>query len=345
VTDEVASFLGPATHALARAGREQAVVMIDEIRLRHHLASLHESAELFMAQARANPLKQWRTMRSASISAMRGGSLHAVHLHGLLPGLIGAYAARAAGVNVPMFFSPHGSRSISTLRSVGVLTSLIAKPLLRASKSTAIVNMSQEVRAFERWKSAELVESPVGEVFFEVARHEARHPLVVTGGRARSERSAELFAQLAVLLSGEDLRVSFNWVGIVDELSRVRLNAAGVSVFDVTSDAECAAKLAAGWVYLAPGGTRGFPVFLVEAMAAGLPCVAIDVPQHREIIRDGETGYLCRTEREMVERIAMLVDAPVLRQQLGTAARADAKRRFSEVDFGVRLLAAYALPS
>ena len=186
VTDEVFGFLGPATHALARTGREQAVVMIDELRFRHHVARLHESTDVVMAPSFRNPFKQWGAMRRACIDAMGSGPLHAVHLHGLLPALVGAQVVHSSGAQVPVFFSPHGSRSIGTLRSLGALVLLLARPLLRPSRSTAIVNVRQETRAFEHWKAAELVESPVGKVFFAVPRNEARHPLIVTGGRNHS---------------------------------------------------------------------------------------------------------------------------------------------------------------
>ena len=59
VTDEVFSFLGPATGTLARSGFEQAVVMIDDARYRHHLPNLHESAELLLTPK----------MRPATVSA------------------------------------------------------------------------------------------------------------------------------------------------------------------------------------------------------------------------------------------------------------------------------------
>ncbi|MET0207902.1 MAG: glycosyltransferase, partial [Burkholderiaceae bacterium] len=343
VTDEVFSFLGPATQALARSGREQAVVMIDELDFRHHAASLHSSAELVMAPSLRNPFSQWSAVRHACRAAFTG-PLHAVHLHGVLPALAGAQAIRAARADVPVFFSPHASRSIGTLGHLGKFALALARPAFGIRRGSAIVNVPHETRAFQHWKSTELVESPVGGVFFEAARREARHPLIVTGGRTQSMRNAELLAQLAVLLGGEDLRIGFNWIGSVDKVSRVRLGAAGVSVFDVTSDAECSDRLATGWIYVAPGPTRGFPLFLAEAMAAGLPCVAFDCVQHREIIRDGETGYLCRSERDMIERIAQLVDNEGLRSSMGEAARAEARSRFGESEFGVKLLAAYAMP-
>jgi len=114
-------------------------------------------------------------------------------------------------------------------------------------------------------------------------------------------------------------------------------------VFDSASDTECASRLAAGWIYIALGGARGFPLFLAAAMAAGLPCVATDCPPHRELIRDGETGFLCRSEHEMIRSIATLIDDPALRGRIGGAARGEAKQRFGASSFSIKLLAAYAV--
>jgi len=343
VTDEVFSFLGPATNALARSGLEQSVVMIDDTRYRHHVVSLHESAELILTPRERNPLRQWQAVLNAFRATASGEQLRAVHLHGILPCLVGAIAMRTSGVKAPIFYSPHGSRSMGRFKLAGQVLLWLLQPVLRPGRSAAIVNVPQEKDAFNKWKSVELVESPASEVFLQMHRHESRHPLVVTGGRAQSVRSAELMAQLAVLLGDEALRISFNWLGRVDEVSRMRLNAANVSVFEVANAEECAQRLSSGWVYVAPGGTRGFPVFLVEAMAAGLPCVAIDNPQHREVIRDGETGFLCESERELIGCIATLIDSPTLRQRIGEAARAEARERFGQQVFSDKLLAAYSL--
>jgi glycosyltransferase involved in cell wall biosynthesis len=84
---------------------------------------------------------------------------------------------------------------------------------------------------------------------------------------------------------------------------------------------------------------------LAEAMAVGLPCVALDCMQHREVIRDGETGYLCKTSGDMMECIATLIDDPSLRERIGGAARLEAQRRFLQSEIGARLLHAYASPA
>lgn len=343
VTDEVFSFLGPTTHALARHGLEQSVVMIDDPRHRHHLAQLHESAELLLAPRRVNPAAQWRDVLQACHQALASGQLHAVHLHGVLPCLVGAIARRSAGVTAPVFFSPHGSRALNAVRVAGKLLLWLAQPMMRRSHAGAIVNVPQEARDFQRWESVELVESPVDSAFFEARRSEARHPLIVTCGRDDSARAAELFAQLSVLLGDEALRSSFNWIGSADPVSRVRLGAANVGVIEAERPADIARRLAGGWIYVAVGRPRGFPLRLVEAMAAGMPCVAIDCAQHRSVIEHGVNGFLCASANEMLVCIATLIDDALLRRDIGEAARREARQRFSESGFNDRLLAAYAV--
>ncbi|HEY4068455.1 MAG TPA: glycosyltransferase, partial [Burkholderiaceae bacterium] len=174
---------------------------------------------------------------------------------------------------------------------------------------------------------------------------EATQPSIVTAGRVRGVHEAELISQLAVLLGAEEPHIDFTWLGAADPGSRVRLQAAGVQVLDLPGDASCAAHLASGWIFLAPGRVRGFPLFVAQAMAAGLPCVAFDCPAHRAVIRDGQTGFLCTSAQDMIDRIALLVDDLDLRERLGAAARQEARRRFSESEFGTKLLAAYSQPA
>jgi glycosyltransferase involved in cell wall biosynthesis len=50
--------------------------------------------------------------------------------------------------------------------------------------------------------------------------------------------------------------------------------------------------LAACDIFVLPSLAEGLPGALIEAMAAGLPCIATDIPGNRELVCDGETGSL-----------------------------------------------------
>lgn len=344
MTDEVFSFVGPATAALSAAGVEQTVVLVDEVQSHHLLPRFHDSVQLVLTPGDGGRLRRWQRSLEAFHLVLRSTKIRALHLHGFLPCLFGLALVRQASIAAPVYYSPHGSRALGPLWLVANMLLWTLQRLAGSRGHHSITNVAVEASRLPALTQhdVDLVESPVGSPFFEVARNESRHPLVVTGSRADNPRGAELYAQLAVLLGGDALRLSFNWIGRADAVSAQRLKAANVGVYDVITDNERASRLATGWIYLAPGGTRGFPLFLAEAMAVGLPCVAMDSDYHRDVIRHGETGFLCRNDAELMSCIAQLIDSPALRERIGQAARAEALQRFGEVRFRESLMAAYA---
>ncbi|MGJ7581376.1 glycosyltransferase [Variovorax sp. RHLX14] len=342
VTDEVFSFLGPATRALANNGHSQQIVVIDTPRHRHNVEKFDEYASVVRIAEARNPLAEWVDVFKACKIELHKNGLGAVHVHGLVPFLLVSIGLRSANVQAPVVYSPHGSRSLGTLRFVGKLAMLAVHSATRHGRTSAIVTVPREISAFEKWEAAAIIENPVSNFFFSVPRVESSKPTIVTGGRHSNVRSVEIFSQLAVLLSGEELGLEFNWIGTVPEIAQRRLQAASVNVSSISNDQECAGALAGGWMYVAPWSTRGFPLFLVQAMAAGLPCVALDCEQHREVIEDGKNGFLCTSEQEMVSKIATLVDNPDLRLEMGNAAKTSAAARFSEATFEDKLMTAYS---
>ena len=231
-------------------------------------------------------------------------------------------------------------------RPFGTLLGWLAQRLRGGAAERSSVNLGADfpTAPVAAGSDASVVERPVGSVFFETLPNRARRPLIVTSSRIDQPRSALTFAQLAVLLGDESLGLSFNWIGTTATETRAALKAANVGVFDVKSDHERAQRLACGWVYLAAGDAPGFPLFLVEAMALGLPCIALDTPFTRNVIRQGETGFLCRNSTEIRQAIAELVDSAELRERLGTAAQRDVQQRFGAGDFHASVAPAYALP-
>lgn len=67
---------------------------------------------------------------------------------------------------------------------------------------------------------------------------------------------------------------------------------------------------------------------LIQYMAAGLPSVASPVGANRDIVCDGETGFLATTAAEWERAVLALAESSELRQRMGASARARAEARY-----------------
>jgi glycosyltransferase involved in cell wall biosynthesis len=340
----VLQLLGPATAALARSGSDQTVVLIDHLHSRPLLTQLDDSTDIVLVPPRRNPLAQWRALGAAFASTLLEQRPDAVHLHGFVACLLGERALGGLALQLPAFYSPHGSGALGAMRPLATLAHLLGRSGKGSATARAIAHGTAEAQVLEGLihRSVALLEGPVDRAYFEVELHAARHPLIVTASRSGDARCAEAFDQLAVLLGGDGLGLAFNWIGPADAVSVARLKAANVGVFDAATHGERATRLAAAWIFVALASERGFPLCLAEAMGAGLPCVALDTPAHRGLVEHGNTGYLCRSMTEVIDRIAQLADTPSLRERMGRAGRALASQRFGQAQFEDTLMAAYA---
>lgn len=78
---------------------------------------------------------------------------------------------------------------------------------------------------------------------------------------------------------------------------------------------------------------------LLEAMAAGLPAVAMRNGPERYILRDGETGFLAEDGAAYVERVVQLSGDPALCERLGRSARAYVMEHYASSRNTARFLA------
>jgi phosphatidylinositol alpha-mannosyltransferase len=95
-------------------------------------------------------------------------------------------------------------------------------------------------------------------------------------------------------------------------------------------DAEKASALRSADVYCAPHiGGESFGIVLVEAMAAGTPVVASDLPAFRRVLVDGAAGRLVRVDDpdDLADGLIEVLENDAARQRY-TAAAADAVRRY-----------------
>ena len=88
---------------------------------------------------------------------------------------------------------------------------------------------------------------------------------------------------------------------------------------------------AAGDVFALPSHKEAFPLVHIEAAGAGLPSVAWDIPAMREVVLEGETGFLVPENdlEGLAAALTRLRDDPALRARLGARARERAHAELS----------------
>jgi glycosyltransferase involved in cell wall biosynthesis len=89
--------------------------------------------------------------------------------------------------------------------------------------------------------------------------------------------------------------------------------------------------------------SEGCPNVVMEAMACGLPVVAMETGEIPYLVEDGKTGFVVGQEDEtmFVERVSLLLGDDELCLSMGAAAREKAKREFTLERLVSETLAAY----
>ncbi len=118
-------------------------------------------------------------------------------------------------------------------------------------------------------------------------------------------------------------------IGLLSEQDRARVVMLGA----VPND-DLPAYHAAADVFVAPAvGQESFGIVLVEAMAAGVPVVASDIPGYREVVRDGVDGLLVppRDPTALAAALRRVLGDPELASSLVRAGRERAREYSWEV--------------
>ena len=345
--DKAVATLYRTTPLLSASGIRQVVLAIDdkpEGNVSFPAGTSALGAEVRSLRiARLSLLGKIRALQAQFQEFVHEGSLYAVHLHGMGACLLGSRALMASATRARVVCS-----TLGVGRSSGWASALLGRLLQNqlAAMNYAVLAASQpEAEALSRLlnRSADLLPYPVGDVFFEVARSEEMPPIVIADGPGM--HAVKIVTRLCVLLNGRATRVRFSWLGVPDGHARAALDAANVEILAALDDGEKARHLSRASAVLHLSMADGLPLGVAEAMAAGVPCLASDTPPHRAVIRHGDTGLICTSQRDFLERLVGLLRDRNERRRLGEAARAEAGRSFTLRQCQNALLRAYGLPT
>lgn len=159
-------------------------------------------------------------------------------------------------------------------------------------------------------------------------------PLVGIVGRLSREKDHRMFLEAMRLVREAVPSVAAVVVGTGHERSRLekeseRLGLAPVVTF-LGARADVGALMACLDVLVLTSRSEGLPVVLLEGQVLGVPVVTTDAGGAREVVRDGETGFVvpCGDSGRLASRIVQLLGDERLRRAIGDKARTDALNNF-----------------
>ena len=148
-------------------------------------------------------------------------------------------------------------------------------------------------------------------------------PLLVYVAELNENKHQDMLIRAVTALQAEFPRLRLLLVGpdhIGGVYMRLTLQQHAPVIF--TGERQDVARILASCdVYAASSLREGLPVNVMEAMASGLPVVAMRNRGHAALVRDGETGYLIDSQAQMEDKLRQLLRDASLREAFGNAAR------------------------
>lgn len=273
-----------------------------------------------------NPVKDLLAVRDL-IMLMRRLRPWLVHAHSTKAGLAGRLAARYVGI--PVVFTAHGwafSDGVPVHRKIlGVFAERIA-----TRWSTQVITVSQHDRLLaQHYKikyddSLHVIHNGIPSITSQTDDRETSKIQLVMVARFTKQKDHAI-----VLRALQRIECNFQICLVGDGPTRQMIErlAAQLGINDRVKffgwRDNVHEILATANIYVLASNWEGLPISLLEAMRAGLPIVATDVGGVREVIMDGETGFLVdRGDVIMLrDKLQQLLSNQELRNKMGKAGR------------------------
>nr|WP_300047364.1 glycosyltransferase [uncultured Nocardioides sp.] len=213
----------------------------------------------------------------------RASSYDVIHLHSSLAGAIGRTVMLPS--RTPVVYSPHALAHLNDARKLRSMFKAIEQVLQRHTSAFGAVSQHE---------ADALMAIGVGAGRIVVVPHaikppdapssfETRGTSVIGVGRLSVQKDPWMFAEVASLARRTDSQSQWRWVGDGDDNARAALEQTGVVVTGWLDASAAHAEMQQARALLHTARYEGLPIALVEALAAGTPVVARDIPALRNL--------------------------------------------------------------
>lgn len=255
-----------------------------------------------------------------------------VNAHWLIPQ--GVVAAAAGLGRTPLVLTIHGG-DVFTFDNT-VIRAVKRFALRRSARVVVNSGATREKTAGLAPVETAVIPMGVAVEQFAAARSSAHTPLrILFAGRLSEEKGVADLLDAVAILRERGVPVDVRVAGVGPQEAALRARAAALGVDEVVeflgwvSRSDIAAQYAWADVFAGPsitassGWVEALGVVLIEAAASGLPVVTTTTGGTRDVVIDGETGYLVaeRSPDQLAASLGLLAADPALRQRLGEAGR------------------------
>lgn len=283
-----------------------------------------------------------------------------VHHVALKPILFGSLAARLTATS-KIINAVVGGGYLFTSKKLSIriarsLLNAVLKMLLNPNGSRVIFENRDDLVAFVdakqvRREDAVLIGGAgVEPGHYKLASFTTETPIVLLAARLLWDKGIGEFVEAARILRSAGVAARFVIVGDEDLGNRAMIDKktliswrdeGAVELWGFRTDMP--EVLSQASIACLPSYREGLPKALLEAMAAGLPCVTTDVQGCREAVRHGDNGLLVppRDPQALADALNTLIRDPDMQKSMGLRGRERVEAEFSSVLVIKQTLALY----
>lgn len=302
---------------------------------------------LRMERQSANPFRELATLAEL-VGVYRREKPDVVHHVALKPVLYGSLAAFLTGVpNVVNALAGMGYAFISNRLKVRLLRPvlLMAFRILMNRRCFKLILQNQDdcdfflsLRLINKKRMRLIRGAGVDTVSYRPTPELAGVPLVVLPSRMLWDKGVGEFVEAAGLLKERGVAARFVLVGDSDPYNPAAIPAGQLQAWSNKGIVswwgrrdDMPAVLAQSHLVCLPSYREGLPKSLLEAASCGRPIVTTDANGCREVVRDGENGFLVPVKNvtELADALQRLIEDPQLRQRMGRKGRTIVEQEFA----------------
>lgn len=225
-----------------------------------------------------------------------------IHLHSSKAGALGRFAFN--GKNASLFYTPHGYSFLMQNDNVIKRTLYWFIEVICSKRNCTTISCSkgEHQETLKITKNAIYVNNGINikelQTLMDQVGPIEKHPFTVfTIGRICYQKNPILFNQIAEMLPD----IHFLWIG--DGELKKELTASNIEITGWIERRDVIKCALHSDIFILTSLWEGLPISLLEAMYMKKLCIVSDVIGNRDVICNGENGFICTTAEDYSERI------------------------------------------